>query len=347
MKFSRYRYRPKTGRCGQVLSTTKLVRLAQTYSEEQGREQARINDAFEDRMANLERRLVDSRDASPPENCRRFPPEGDEVASSRLLQSPPDSPISPGLLTESAAGLSNWMWGVEQRLEDLHAKVASSLKECETPAVTKPDGGESSLDERGTACGESGEEVEGAYRPSAETASTSPPRAQNQSRTVEWLAAPELAEIEERLRRLEEGANTTVASTSNEAQRNSEAGVSSGEEPGVQKRSRSDRGKRSKRSPELAGRVSPLSPTSSPRRNAAFSPVQSCTPGPPNAADAAIGAESSHDVIVGEAVKEGTAEARRATELAEEALKIGREAAERSERTGETDSSDFSCFFPG
>ncbi|CAN0386662.1 unnamed protein product, partial [Discosporangium mesarthrocarpum] len=40
-----------------MLSLTKLVRLAQTYSEEQGREQSEINAATEQRLELLERAL--------------------------------------------------------------------------------------------------------------------------------------------------------------------------------------------------------------------------------------------------------------------------------------------------
>lgn len=44
-------------RIGQVSSATKLIRLAQTYSEEQGREQALMNATFEGRLAALESRV--------------------------------------------------------------------------------------------------------------------------------------------------------------------------------------------------------------------------------------------------------------------------------------------------
>lgn len=334
--YGRNRHRKKPIDAKQVLSATKLVRLAQRYSEEQGREQARINDVFEDRLADLERRIVDSRDAQPPGiGCRSLHEEF-AYSNSRHRSSRPDSPVLPEIPPISAVDLSDWMRGVDERLDDLFERRAASPRERRASA----DGSNTSSEEM-FPIGEIRTigDKEGRNECAEEKkAATSPPRLY-----VEPPPAPDIVRLEERLRRLEENASATVTGAASPggdaAGENWNDSPHLGEESGLREIPPSDGGKRRQSCSEPARRDSLLSSIHSPRFSSVPS-LQGVSPERPNADDVATGEEHSQDTIM-KAVEESTAESRRARELAEEALRVGREAAARSERTGETGTSSF------
>lgn len=118
----------------QVLSATKLVRLAQTYSEEMGSEQAKVNDALEQRLANLEQHICEvgkARKLTPQAtttdanvgvtNCEVEKTEqtADRTSSHHVLTS--ELPRMPDFL-------SSWMSNVDRQLKELHDRVDASQK---------------------------------------------------------------------------------------------------------------------------------------------------------------------------------------------------------------------------
>lgn len=316
---------------------TKLVRLAQRYSEEQGREQARINDAFEDRLSDLERRIVDSRDAQPPGIGCRSPHEEFAYSSSRNRSPRPDSPVPPEIPPISATDLSDWMRGVDERLNDLFVRRAASPQERRASTHDSDTSSEEIFPIGGVRT--IGDEEGRQERAEEEKAARSPPRLYVEPPTV-----PDIVRLEERLRRLEESASETAPGAASPggdvAGQNWKDFPHSGEQPGLREAPLSDDGKRRQSCSEPSRRDSLRSGIHSPRCSSMPSLLQSVSPERPNVEDVATGEEHSQDAII-KAVEESTAESRRARELAEEALRVGRETAARSERTGETDNSIF------
>lgn len=228
------------------------------------------------------------------------------------------------------------MRGVDERLNDLFERRAASPRERRAstdgsnPSSEEvfPIGGTRTIgDEEGK--NECAEEKK---------AATSPPRLY-----VEPPPAPDIVRLEERLRRLEENVSATAPGAASPggdaAGQNWKDSPHSGEEPCLREAPLNDGGKRQQRCYEPARRDSLLSSIHSPRCSSVPS-LQGVSAERPNAEDVATGEERFQDAIM-KAVEEGTAESRRARELAEEALRVGRETAARSERTGETDSSSF------
>ncbi|CAM9613343.1 unnamed protein product [Ectocarpus sp. 8 AP-2014] len=303
-----------------VMSATKLVRLAQTYSEEQGREQGRINDAMEIRLESLEQQIdavsaaVD--DAAMAQSNNVNVGMGDDGIPS--ARHPPIYP--PGLHEINTAGLSEWMTGVDKQLEDLRNLVSAQIT---TGSGSSSGGGGGDGGSKATAVGSSPQSED-----DAEEATAVP-----ETKTAAAVTArDECARIEERVRRLEEAIGETSPGAGHSV------GDSSLLSPAtttvvVDQR---DRGRRLERCAELAREGLTRS------RSASRSPVRRSPSAPPPATEIAavplasdagtLTVEADNDALLG-AVEDGTAVARRASDVAEEALKAGREAIERSERT--------------
>ncbi|CAM9388905.1 unnamed protein product [Ectocarpus fasciculatus] len=304
-----------------VMSATKLVRLAQTYSEEQGREQGRINDAMEIRLESLEQQIdavstaVDHA-ATAQSNSEVCSCEGDGGIPS--TRHPPVHP--PGLHEINTAGLSEWMTGVDKQLEDLRNLVSAQLTTGSGSSNSSGGGGDGGLKATSAAGGspQAEDDAEEAAVQETKTAAVA-------------TARDECARIEERVRRLEEAIEETGPGAGHSG------GDASLPSPAttvvVDQR---DRGRRLERCAELAQEGLTRS------RSASRSPVRRNPSAPSPAIEAAVAplandagtltVEVDNDALLG-AAEDGTAVARRASEVAEEALKAGREAIERSERT--------------
>lgn len=270
--------------------------------------------------------------------------DGGDSHSSPTPGSSPVSPELPRII--NAAGLSEWMSGVDKQLEDLHAQASAcpregtpaGLEECVTGSPegrrrrAHPIGGDESAAEE-----KKGEEEEGGHTPEDGKAKPTPVEAKPPEGTdlVVWM--------EERLRRLEENWSLAVA-PSGEPRRTGADGPLMGtaaaavdgpraaEETAPQGAGRGCSGRVQHRA-ELSGEDPSPSPSPGPRARRGNS--SSAPPTPVMAVDGATGAGPASNVERGDPVEDGAAIAQRAAELAEEALKVGREAAERCERTGE------------
>lgn len=292
----------------QVLSATKLIRLAQTYSEEQGRDQARINDVLEERLANLEQQVdavsAAATDAVVLQSQSNMGGGGGGggcggPAESRGDHLGPSS--SSGLCEINTAGLSEWMTGVDKQLEDLQRLVSARL-----PIPT-----------------EEGRSGNNAY----ETESS------RQQAAVQQAVRDECSRVEERLRTLE--ATLMAETVNNNGRRLRKKSSNNAEDSSPIRATERDRGRRLERCVKIAREGLSRSRSASP--NPTRTPPMSPPPPPPmpKATDAHNAAGLNSDAMLHAVVEEGTAVARKASELAEEALKVGKEAAERSERTGE------------
>ena len=134
------------------------------------------------------------------------------------------------------------------------------------------------------------------------------------------LAEKGLARVEERVRHLEDSLDRPA---------NGEARVNKTNSPSP-RAAGSDCGRRPKRGTKF----SPCSLSRSPSRSSSRVRDRSSSPFPPAAADFPSNPESANRIVL-DAVEEGNVVARRAGEVAQEALMLGKEAAERSERAGE------------
>lgn len=298
-----------------VLSATKLIRLAQTYSEEQGREQARINEALEVRLAGLEQHVDDVSIAVEDAAAARS--QLDAVGAGNSNQNPGCSSDLCGINT---AGLSEWMTSVDKQLEDLRASLLSrspgkKRDDLDPPGVT---GDVSSPPKEDNL--KATEAVESAVKATAEV-----------------IARDECAKMEERLRSLEAALEVTKKDRT-------ETGGSGGGNPELSSESATerDRGRRLERCAELArdglSRSRSRSPTRSPNPSPPPPPLPlvaaTAVITQPGVSDAGNNTERNSDVVL-HAVEDGTAVARRASEMAQEALEAGQQAVERSVRAGE------------
>lgn len=259
-----------------VTSATKLIRLAQTYSEEQGRDQSTINDALEDRLTILEQQV----DAACAASNGGF---------GGVDRRSPVSPASPGLCGINTAGLSEWMTGVDKQLQDLHELIFAGISP----------GGSSGGDHR-----VSTESIQ-QQAAAVEVAEAAGKDTVTAALEAQQAVQDEYARMEERVSRLE----ATLAETVKMA---APSRILTAEGPtGAAELSR--------------GRSRSLIP--------APTPPPSPPPPPPQEAIPAAG-EVGNDMKLLNAVQEGATFARRASELAQEALQAGKAAVDRSERTG-------------
>lgn len=357
----------------QVLGATRLVRLAQTYSEEQGRDQARINDAFEERLAVLEQRVrrvdVDADASTEAEEVKTTSqPSPLAAAATRgkgggsygtplSRRSPPASHVVPPGIDE--ASLSHWMAGVDRQLEDLRKGAAArspgggvGYAVAPRPRVGGPVHEESVWPEKGeeekdneehkSECGQGPERkkeeesvesgrafaeaeaaksaaaaaVEAVEAESARSAAAAAVAAVAAAAAAQ-LAEKGLARMEQRVYRLEVSLHRPANS---ETLVNSRSPTAAG----------NDRGRRPNHDAKLA--LGSLS--RSPSRSCSRGRDQSPPPIPPAATGFPSNPESTSRTVL-DAVGEGNAVARRASEVAQKALMLGKEAAERSERAGE------------
>lgn len=276
-----------------MLSATKLIRLAQTYSEEQGRDQARINDALEERVASLEQQMDVLSDAENDSGALRPHFSGGGGCADRSGGRSPGVPASPGLCGINTAGLSEWMTGIDKQLEGLQRLVSASA----------------------VAGGGSGNSGIGAD--SKQRAAKEPAMVVDAEAVAQKAAQDECARMEERLRHLEAVLKASVEN----------GGVPSSS---LDTKDSAIRTTERECGPGSSVNQAPTQPAS---------PKLPLPPPPPHAgvpvtSDVCKGPGPNNDAVL-DAVQEGTAVARKASELAEEALKVGREAAEQSERTGE------------
>lgn len=352
----------------QVLGATRLVRLAQTYSEEQGRDQARINEALEERLATLEQRarLADADAAnaeaeakaasqSSPLAAAAMPKDGGVVYGLRRVPtSCPSRAASPSPPITDEASLSRWIADVDKRLDDLRKDVAAIRSPGDEigdalaprPHVGAPVCGESVIpeedeeEEEGVE-GEADEEKhrgEHAQRreekeeekvkvdrasvaaEAAKSAAAAAAAAVAASAAAQ-LAEKGLANVEERVRHLEASFDHPMIG---EARVNKKTSRS----PRV---AESGRG----RSPRRGTKLDFCNRSRSPGRSGSRSRNRSPPLLPLAPPDASSDSRSTSKVVL-DAVEEGNAVARRAGEVAQEALMLGKEAAERSERAGES-----------
>lgn len=332
-----------------MLSATKLVRLAQTYSEEQGREQAAINDALEERLTHLERKVENVAPSALAAASIR--PSDDAGAQSGGYRThggvpPPMSGSSQGEPLVDSPGLSRWIQDVDQRLGELHSLVVS----------------------RGT----TGTAMAGVAVDCATGAQTSDTPIESTSKTSQTSHSPtrvasrsmELDMMEERVRRLEERisdknvAATTLGmpDTEQEVQHVQEEPVEGSKAAEISNKLESVRavpgdiseGVHDSTTVRVSGNSVVIDSVGRPE-NPLRSPTRSCSPSgsdsPAGTAEQGeeMGADDDGGAITRrtpsallEAVERGREEASKAREAAEEALRIGREAADRSERTGKS-----------
>eukprot|EP00752_Nemacystus_decipiens_P007603 g6794.t1 len=252
-----------------VTSATKLIRLAQTYSEEQGRDQATINDALEERLSILEQQVDAAFAAS----------NGGVDIHKRSPVSPASlSPASPGLCGINTAGLSEWMTGVDKQLQDLHELISAGIS-AKSRQQQKQQQADAAIQVKDTA-----------------------------AEAAQQAAQDEHARMEERVRRLEETlANAVDKIAAPNGSSNAEGSATATE--------------------ISSGR----SPSPTPTRNP--SPPPPPPPPPRPSFRQEVVGEVGNETKLLDAVKEGTSVARRASELAQEALQAGKEAFARSERT--------------
>ena len=286
-----------TFRYPQVLSAAKLIRLAQTYSEEQGRDQARINDALEERLVSLEQQVDVVSEAGNDSGALGPHPNRGGGCTERSTRGP-GVLASSGFCGINTAGLSEWMTGVDKQLEGLQKLVSAKFEAediCEKTCI-------------GT-----DSKQQAATEPAADDSSEAAVMA------AQKAAQDECAKLEDRLRQLEAAleANTNNGGVTRSSSLNTKDSSTKVAE----------RNRRPLPSPNQA-------PTQPP------SPQRPPSPPPPSHAEAAVNDDVYNDAgpnkhAVLDAVQEGTAVARKASELAQEALKVGKEAAEQSERTGE------------
>lgn len=262
-----------------------MIRLAQTYSEEQGRDQATINDALEERLAILEQQ-VDAAAACAASNG------GVGISVDRHSGQGPVSPAPPpaGLCGINTAGLSEWMTGVDKQLHDLHGLTSAGI----------PAGGSS-----GDHWGET--ESIRQHQAAAKEAGKGTAAVTHQQAAQDY----EYARMEERVSRLEE--TLPEKTVDNDAE-------------GPAGAAKSGRGRRPSPNPTHTPPPPSPPPLGIPPPLLRSSPPQEAVP--------AAGEVGSDTRLLLDAVEEGTTVARKASELAQEALQAGKEAIERSERTG-------------
>lgn len=370
------------------------MRLAQTYSEEQGREQARINDALEERLAHLEWNVDRIATLAPDVTKIRAPScdgNAERSGPSKYGVPLPPSGVLPGEPWTDSRGLLRWIQDVDQRLEELQNLIAVPQKTAASTAAGVPV--ESVLDAReadvlatstsGSALTAADVQIESVLdaretdvlatstSESALTASGVPVESVLDAREADLLAtsvsgaAPpgdtastgstsaNLKLVEERVRRLEETLSKANLAAK-EGTSNTEQQVQDiHEEPAGQ--CITDRGS-SKSEPLAAGPGDTIAYTGgsglapeglgppenrSRSRRCRGSRSRSSSPAGGVTEDGDKHANVDGGVPTGpaasgilEAIEKGREEASRACVAAEEALRVGREAAERSERTG-------------
>lgn len=317
-----------------MLSATKLIRLAQTYSEEQGRDQARINDGFEARLASLEQQ-VDNVSIAVDDVAAAGRSNSDGVGAGSNNRNPP-SPHSPGLCGINTAGLSEWMTGVDKQLEDLRNSLF-----LRSPIGRREDRDHSAVTEK-------------LLSPPKETDQEATVAAESAVKAaVEATARDECAKMEERVRSLETALKETM-----KCRREADGSGGGNTEDLSKSATERDRGRRLDRCAELArdglsrsrsrSRSPPRSPNPSPLppplQPAAVAAAAAAATGMATPVDGGVGndTEVGKDVAL-DAVEDGTAVAKRASEVAEEALEAGRQAIERSVRAGELTRVPFLC----
>ncbi|CAM9713650.1 unnamed protein product [Hapterophycus canaliculatus] len=294
-----------------VLSATKLIRLAQTYSEEQGREQARINHILEVRLASLEQH-IDSVGISFDDAATAAGVNSDGVGAA-TDDGNPGSSNSPGLRGINTAGLSEWMTGVDKQLEDLQNHLFARSSEDHDRLI------------------------EGILSPAKKNDQETTEAAESAVK-----AAAEVMAREECARMMEERVRSLEAALEETKRARRETGGGGDTDDLCKNATNRDRGRRLERCAELAR--DGLSRSRSPTLSSNPSP-----PPPPSLPVAAAAAEaaaavaapvisnagSTRDICndaVLNAVEDGTAVARRAGEVAQEALEAGQKAVERSVR---------------
>lgn len=280
-----------------------------------GREQARINDALEQRLAHVERHIHTPGITVSAESIAAI----DSGGSSRDREGDPVfSPMKP--LVESP-GLSRWMQNVNKRIVDLQQLFADSKgpTAAASAAVMESAGNADVLihpDENEIENENEEEEVEEALR------STVPP---------ETIPPADLAGMKERLRRLEERSGDVNAEESTRRPRASDD-EDTNDSDGDHVEGTFESFGRSERPTDDTPTVDTGLGTINSRGHDA--PGSICRSSRSPSVEAVL-RRTTNEVL--EAVDAGRAEARRAREAAEEALRVGKEAAERSERTGEFD----------
>lgn len=331
-----------------MLSATKLVRLAQTYSEEQGREQAAINDALEERLAHLERK-VENVDMSALA-AASIRPSGDTGAKSGGYSRhgglpPPLSGSFQGEPLVDSPGLSRWIQDVDQRLGELHSLVVSRGTTATPMTGVAVD------------CATDAQICDIPIESTSETARTSHSPTRVASRSME------LDLVEERVRLLEERISETnvtattlgMPDTKQEVQHVHEEPIKGSNAAGISRKLESLRvvpgditeGIHDSTTAVCVGGNNvvtdgvgrPEDPSRFPSRRCSRSgsnfPAGTAEQGGEIGADDDGGAATQPTLgALLEAIEKGREEASKAREAAQEALRIGREAAERSERTG-------------
>ena len=359
----------------QVLGATRLVRLAQTYSEEQGRDQERINDALEERLAVLEQRVrrIDADASTEAEEVKTASPSSPlATAATRgkgggscgvcwtplSRRSPPASPFVPPRIDE--ASLPRWMAGVDRRLEDLRKDAAArspgggvGYAVAPRPRVGGAFHGESISQEKGEEEKDSkehkGEDGQGRERENEEE-SVEAGRAFAEAEAAKSAAAAAVEAVEAESARSAAAAAVAAVAAAAAAQV-AEKGLAGVEErvrhleASLHQPANSETrvNKTSSRSPTAAGTDRGRRPNRDAKiafDSLSRSPSRTCsrgrdrTPTPPAATGFPSNPESTSRIVL-DAVGEGNAVARRASEVAQEALMLNKEAAQRSERAGE------------
>lgn len=343
-----------------MLSATKLVRLAQTYSEEQGREQANINDVLHERLAGLEH-YVDTSPILPRINTADFskwmarvdeqlqglwdqvvvrtPADGGHTEGGRVVLVKGDRGKGEGLggrgLNETAkeegeaneapttngVGAAEALARVEERIHGLETVLAEKAN-TDSPQINASDKALDEIERRSAEeMATMGDRVRCLEASLADLANSEGQQGSTRSQPLderELKAAKELAQVEKRVRRLE----TSLAEHASApfGQDNHDKTIQLEDEQ-KQHAVECDRGRRLKRCAKLPRKC--LSRSRSPQ-----------PPPPPMTETIADDTEPANNVLLLSAVEESAAVAQRANEVVEEALKVGRETAERSERTG-------------
>lgn len=307
------------------------MRLAQTYSEEQGREQARINDVLEERLAHLERNFEVISGVLPDQvefQSRERNDRGvrsDDSTTGTCGVPPRLSPVASDEPLIASPCLSRWMLDVDKRLSSVQMLVAVSQE------------GEATAEAAAVSASQ-------AYRTSGTAGAEQVGEAgQNTSAMVALPVASEsaaLTRVEDRLQKLEasflEAPISLPQGTSSAepvtpyAQKREDAGqaqaactsarpVNHDEGPGSRGRGGS-------------GTPSGGNPSNIRNRSLTRSSVMADIDGDDEATAGLQAGCTANDLL--QEVNQGREEAKKACEAAEEALRIGKEAAERSERTG-------------
>lgn len=367
------------------------MRLAQTYSEEQGREQAKVNNALEERLAHLERK-VEGIVASALDATKIRAPSCDGYAErsgpSRYGVTLPLSGVLPCEPCINSPSLSRWIQHVDQRLGELQNLVSISQMTAANAAAGVPvegildtreadllatNGNGSALtvtrvsagsvrdaqeaDLLATSANRSALTKTGIPVGSALDTPEAGPFATNSGRSAPpdltastGSRSADLKLVEERVRQLEEAlskANLVVLERTSTIEQHVQDLYEKFPAQCITNRSGSKSeppagGPGDTATDTTGGKIAPeglgLPKNHSYRRRRSHSPRSSSAGGVNEGVnehtnvDEGVSIGSATGLLI--AIEKGRQEADRAREAAEEALRVGKEAAERSERTG-------------